>query len=315
MLARYNLEGVIDQVDKVESSGNRSIWGSPRPIERSSILNPYGGGWHVDRAAFDAALRRKALEAGAQLFAPVFVRQIERTGRCWGIVFESGETRRRLQAGTIIDASGRNRAFVKQQGVPQIKHDALVGCYRVFQTTSVMDTDLFTTIESSPSGWWYSSRIPDQRRVVIYFTDLDLVRGNFWSGNSWEGPIEITAIIKGLVRDYDYQCVGHARTLLADTSRLTTPWGQGWRAVGDAAAALDPLSSSGMMAAVRSAVQVVKQILDGSNGTTGDLWGADHDKQNELRTKYYTQELRWRSSPFWSRRQTGAARMLPTPFP
>lgn len=310
MLKTYQLDGVIDQVDKLKSSGNRSFWGSARPIERSSILNPYGGGWHVDRLAFDAALLREALKAGAELIAPVFVEKFERTECGWRIRLKSGETMRCLRAGTTIDASGRNRFFVRKQAVPQIKHDALVGCYRVFQTNSVMDTDLFTTIESDPSGWWYSSCIPGQRRVVVYFTDFDLLRENSWSGNLWGESLKITAMIKGLIGDYGYQCVGHARSVLADTSRLATPRGEGWWAVGDAAATLDPLSSSGMMIAVRSAVEVVRQILDGSGGTKSDSWGVDHDKQNELRMKYYGQERRWISSSFWSRRQAPRDRTL-----
>ena len=205
ILVTHQLNAVIEQVERLESSGKRSIWGSTRLIERSGILNPYGGGWHLDRAAFDVALLREAIKAGAAPIAPASLEQIERAAHGWTMFVKSREMRHRVSAKTIIDASGRSRFFARKQGIPQIVYDALVGCYRVFQTTSAIDSDLSTTIESESLGWWYSSRIPGQRRVVVFFTDRDLMRRSRWSGNSWEGSLRGTAIIQGLIRDHGYQ--------------------------------------------------------------------------------------------------------------
>src|ERR1041384_7456607 len=40
----------------VKSVGICSIWGSETPHENDHFYNPYGAGWHIDRARFDALL-------------------------------------------------------------------------------------------------------------------------------------------------------------------------------------------------------------------------------------------------------------------
>src|SRR5271154_4073596 len=47
------------------SLGIRSAWGSQTLADRDFLLSPYGAGWHVDRARFDAMMRASALRSGA----------------------------------------------------------------------------------------------------------------------------------------------------------------------------------------------------------------------------------------------------------
>lgn len=42
-------------------TGNASAWATPELEERPSIMNPFGHGWHLDRAAFDELLRDAVL--------------------------------------------------------------------------------------------------------------------------------------------------------------------------------------------------------------------------------------------------------------
>jgi 2-polyprenyl-6-methoxyphenol hydroxylase-like FAD-dependent oxidoreductase len=50
------------------SYGIRSAWGQDYLYDNDFIFNPYGMGWHVDRARFDAMLARNAERAGAKLY-------------------------------------------------------------------------------------------------------------------------------------------------------------------------------------------------------------------------------------------------------
>ena len=70
--------------------GTRSVWGSASPYENESLFNPYGAGWHVDRAALDAWLARLAEEAGVRVMRRTRVVALREDGRRhgWSFVLE-----------------------------------------------------------------------------------------------------------------------------------------------------------------------------------------------------------------------------------
>ena len=51
----------------IAAPGTVVCWGDDEPWETDSIANPYGHGWHLDRARFDAMLLTAAVRAGAQM--------------------------------------------------------------------------------------------------------------------------------------------------------------------------------------------------------------------------------------------------------
>jgi flavin-dependent dehydrogenase len=94
----------------------------------------------------------------------------------------------------------------------------------------------------------------------------------------------------------------------ANTSRLDHVAGKNWLAVGDAAMALDPLSSQGVYNALQSgliAAQAIDSALAG-DVTAPQKYAAsveeDYDACLETRAYYYAAETRWPDSPFWQRR-------------
>jgi len=302
-LAACGMDQVLQRVAKIAAAGNRSIWGSASPFERSGILSPYGGGWHIDRAAFDAALLQEAQAAGARLMMPASLGEVSRREGLWCLALRTPNGAVQIECEAVIDASGRTRAFARRLAIPQVKHDSLLGIARLFDCGNGRDVDTRTTIESAPLGWWYTARIPSDRRVVVYFTDIDLAREAAWRDDrEWNGALATTTLIQPLVMDHRYRCCGSATNVVADTSRLELPGGEQWWAVGDAAASLDPLSSAGISHALQSAVAVAQCVAGGRIGDTV-RWKASHDLQNRRRIEYYSIEKRWPVSPFWSRRQ------------
>jgi flavin-dependent dehydrogenase len=93
-------------------------------------------------------------------------------------------------------------------------------------------------------------------------------------------------------------------------SRLLNPiTGPNWLAVGDAASRFDPLSSQGIVKALRSGIfasYAIGDLLVRSDPT--GLRRYQHYITEEFRSytqtraKYYGQEQRWPQSPFWRRR-------------
>jgi flavin-dependent dehydrogenase len=91
--------------------------------------------------------------------------------------------------------------------------------------------------------------------------------------------------------------------------RLEPAAGEGWIAVGDAASTYDPLSSQGVMKALRSGVYGAYAV--GDMLTSWDDTGlrryrafveSELDGYLATRSRYYAEEQRWPDRPFWRRR-------------
>ena len=86
--------------------------------------------------------------------------------------------------------------------------------------------------------------------------------------------------------------------------------GEGWLAVGDAAATFDPLSSQGIFKALRSGVLASYAILDYFKGNRAGLaryatlLAQEYESYLETRSEYYGRERRWPQSRFWQRRHS-----------
>src|SRR5262249_56659552 len=70
----------LSSCERLESYGIRSSWETPAARHRDFLFNPYGCGWHVDRARFDAMLAGAAAEAGAELLLSAHVKCYRMTG-------------------------------------------------------------------------------------------------------------------------------------------------------------------------------------------------------------------------------------------
>jgi flavin-dependent dehydrogenase len=89
-----------------------------------------------------------------------------------------------------------------------------------------------------------------------------------------------------------------------------------WLAVGDAALAVDPVSGSGVIRALRTAraaAETVLAVLAGDRAAIED-YEADRNKECTTylieRLSYYGAESRWPSAPFWQRRAEAAERLV-----
>ncbi len=94
----------------------------------------------------------------------------------------------------------------------------------------------------------------------------------------------------------------------AESSRLDAIAGEGWFAIGDAAAAYDPLSSHGVAAAMGSGFyggHAVADLLDGRDEARPaylDLMQRAYGAYLDLLRERYAAERRWPEAPFWRRR-------------
>jgi flavin-dependent dehydrogenase len=284
------------------SFGNRSAWGGPELRDTDFIRDPSGLGWHVDRARFDVALREIAGAKGARICHPARVSQVSQGPRQKWLVRAGDQT---IAADWVIDCGGRASSFARSQSVRRKSFDQLMAIGAEFASS---DQDSRTLVESAPGGWWYTSLVPNGRRVVVFHTDAGSEAARM--ARSIEGFCALAASTVHIrERLRDGRPSGRLKAVSAATSCLEQFHGSGWLAAGDAAMTFDPLSSQGIYTALYGGMKAA-EAMDAAL-RRGDDCAASHtetldrvfDTYIEYRHVYYAGETRWPNISFWRSRQ------------
>jgi flavin-dependent dehydrogenase len=293
------------------SYGTRSAWGTADADQHSHVVTPYLTGWHVDRLAFDRMLADAAVEVGAELRLGARVASCTRCGpgdaSALLHVTES-DACQSLRADLVIDATGRAGVIARRLGAKRVVFDHLVGI-----AAHVVDpragAHCCTLVETTDDGWWYSAPVARGRSVAMLMTDGDLARTRKLAvASSWHAALRrapLTSVrLDGAQRSWGPQTFSAmSQRLLRDAADPTR-----WLAVGDAALAVDPISGSGVIRALRTARAAASAALAALAGDSAALAVYDDERNHECttylheRASYYARERRWLRSAFWSRR-------------
>jgi flavin-dependent dehydrogenase len=99
----------------------------------------------------------------------------------------------------------------------------------------------------------------------------------------------------------------------ASSRRIEPAAGEGWLAVGDCASRFDPLSSQGIVKALRGGIfasYAIGDLLTRSDGSGVSRYRRhvldEFRSYERTRSAYYREEQRWAGSEFWRRRHTAA---------
>ena len=290
--------------DHLASYGNCSAWGSRELIDQSFVFNPHGNGWHLDRSRFDRTLMNVAVEAGAKLFSGAVVQDCWRSDPGWQLQLSNAEV---ISANFVVDASGRRSWFSRKQGAQRTSFDNLVAVAAVMETKSEpIDHDSLTMIEAVVEGWWYAARLPGMKLAAVYLSDADLEATRLArTSDGWLSLLNQTVHLRKRIERHGYRIALEPRIVSANSSRLDFAVGDSWLAVGDAAAAFDPLSSQGIVTAMESGRLAAEIILAGQPRALksySDRLEQIFDVYLSNRNFYYSQERRWPDSTFWQRR-------------
>jgi flavin-dependent dehydrogenase len=288
-----------------------SLWGTLRPHERDALFSPYGLGWHLDRAKFDATLARAVEGRGVGVHREARVRTCQRGSRGrWTVEVRSPEGELRLDSAFVVDATGRAAWLARRQGARRVAYDRLVGIVGVREGAAYPDHRLY--LEAFESGWWYATALPGGHGVAACMTDADaLPRAPARISAFWRDSLRHAPRTAELIGPEGAATV--VRTVTAGTSRLESVCGPGWVAVGDAAASYDPLSSRGIGMAlatgVAAAAVVARALREGQPGALAaysDWLRADYSRYlDEWRRYYAGAATRWPASSFWTSRGGG----------
>jgi hypothetical protein len=229
----------------------RLLWsGAPETVPAA------GGSGLIRRDVFDAAL---LAATGVQVIR-ARARAPYRAEGCWHVPLAAGEGR--LTARFLIDASGRAGGVFGKPEAAGPATTALVGHWS--GATLPAGTML---VEAMADCWCWAAASVEGRLQTAVFVDSRACAGRGHAALTAQAERSLRAgtLFGPVVRGARLlaSAIGDATPRYADT-----PAGADWLRTGDAAVAPDPLSSQGMVAALRLSIQgaaVVHTILAGGD--------------------------------------------------
>jgi FAD-dependent halogenase len=278
VLEDFGLVGACRDAGFVEKTGATFIWGKTREpwsinFSETEFL-PSSFAFHVERSVFDQILLDNARSTGVEVHTNVTVLDgIQEDGRIVGVTYRDNDTgdTKSVRGRFVVDASGSASVIGRNATVRRYDDQMRqLAMYSYFKNVR-RQTDFragHISIESCPKGWFWFIPIESESLGEI---SLGLVTGQefkeeirqkgtkaFFDEALSEAPYiqellgpdaECTQPMR-VVRDWAYTC--------DETS------GPGYYLVGDAAAFLDPLLSTGVslaMLAGYSASACINSVL------------------------------------------------------
>lgn len=291
--------------EKLESYGIRSAWETPAARHHDFLSNPYGCGWHVDRARFDAMLAAAAADRGAELLLSAHVKSCTiMDGQCH-LEVAHDEKNLTVFGRVLIDATGRKALLASRLGAQADVADRLIGVV-AFCSSKSSELAQWALIEAVEEGWWYSAPLPDGHMVFAYMTDSDL-----WNANIWHELLELAPMT--FERAGCRQIPTPSLVVSAGSLVRRPVAGASWIATGDAALAFDPLSGQGVLKSIESGTRCAAAIAGYLAGDPDALKSYDRWVQEtyqdylSVRRHFYSAVLHWPNSQFWTRRQSSNA--------
>ena len=299
-----------------------AVWGHANLSDRSSILNHMGEGYLLDRGNFDVMLAEAVVNKGGQLYLQtkcVEGEQLANGG--WRLLLER-ETKDPcfLEARFLVDATGRQARIAKRMGAKSLTYDSLVGvaAFLQFEDEELAPEKLSAgevLVESVPEGWWYSAWLPNGHLAMVLMTDVDIMR-RLALHKQQEWIRQLSRAPHSRDRARNGAMVAPLTVKPAHSHRLDQVVGQDGVAIGDAAAAFDPLSSMGSGHSMTCGWDVGVLLINHLNGHKANdsdpdttvlqtyQKGLARNFQTYLtmREAYYGLERRWQDASFWQRR-------------
>ena len=287
-----------------------AAWGSSSLTERYSLFTSQGEGFMLDRGLFDSMLAEAVFNQGGKLYLKTkYLKSEQLDSDAWLLQLHhySGEEFS-IEARYFVDATGRQARVARKLGAKSLVYDRLIGVCSYFECLEQQSNRQEVLVESVPEGWWYSAPLPNERLVVALITDTDILQEE--KANQYKGWSKLLLQTRYTIqRVWGGTAVAPLTVKVAHSHILTPAVGDRWMAVGDAAAAFDPLSSLGIGHAIASGCSGAVAIADNLNGKDQLLQEyysqlkINFENYLQMRHSNYQIEQRWNTAPFWQRRR------------
>jgi flavin-dependent dehydrogenase len=202
----------------------------------------------VDRALLDALLRAAASRAGVRVLSPASARSPQRaTSGGWTIPIMTGNGAAVVNTMFLVDARGKRRRMCIDDDAARTA--ALSASWTRFNRSYVQ-----TRIEAGQHEWYWGSPLPNGRYGATVFLDSTRAAGLGADGRAklYRTLLSCSTLCKDLLHG---DMVGPVSVQDASSRIAGELIGNDFIRVGEAAFAIDPLSSQGIQTAVLSAIQ------------------------------------------------------------
>lgn len=251
----------------IRKYGTTLRWGSEREpwTIHFGEAGPWDYAFEVKRADYDHILLQHARELGALVVEEAHVHEaIFEEGRCVGVRYGMGKRGEKIEvrAPYVVDASGQGRVIARQEGALDWHEDLRnIAVWTYYQGgTQMIGPDRGNILtEYHEDGWVWVIPFADGTRSVGFVGPNDLFTESgqtpeeyFTSRLAVSG--EAKRLLDGAQRISDYR-------VIKDWSCTADKFsGPGYVIVGDAAAFVDPLFSTGVMLAMKSASVAARAV-------------------------------------------------------
>ncbi len=314
LLEEFGLRERVEASDVFRGRNAIIRWADDKPSHKVHQGVP---GLQVNRSAFDALLLAAAREAGVRVLQPARTAKPRRraTGN-WSISYRSGENQGIIDAGFVIDATGRRGLLSPSKRDDGPRTTALYGYW---QATPLRAGT--TLIDVQPSAWLWGGMVPGEGFNAMVFLDGDNCRGRHPDRRQlYLDHLAQSALFKDCLSG---RLPGAVRACDATATHREDCCGVDFVKVGEAAFALDPLSSQGVLAALTTALHgsiVVNTILSNParTRTAMDFYRERVEEAIARNRRYaassYAEQSLYTNSKFWcSRAQREDVTTDPTP--
>jgi len=279
-------------------------WDGPQRERRE----PGAAGLLVDRSRFDQILLDRARAVGVRVLQPAMVHKRTRGPAGWTLRIEAAGRETTLATPVLIEAGGRSALRGQQRRLMGPRTIALYAYWRG------QGFPAGPRIEAGRDAWYWGVPLPDGTYNTLVFVDADRVRAR--ARDAITGWFHQLLGRSGLMQGCRDARLA-SRVLAADaTPHLDDDCVTADRIkVGEAALALDPLSSSGVQNAIQAALigaLVVNTLLGKpTSGEAAQRFYREHLSETARRHRLWTAGHYARvpasdDLPFWRDRSAGA---------
>ncbi|MCW2863910.1 MAG: NAD(P)/FAD-dependent oxidoreductase [Actinoallomurus sp.] len=272
-MAELGLTELMDNRGFERKYGGSLVWGNNKIPWNFSFIKggPYQYAYHTRRADFDALVLNRARQLGAHVMEEVVVKDAtqDENGRVTGVRYQlrGSEEVREARASLVVDASGQAR-LLSRKFSEVTWHEELrnVAVWTYFDNTERLPGDEWTNIliEGLEEGWFWAIPIEKDNMSVGYVTRTERAGATDQSLQElFNSERERTTRLKHLLRNARQ---ASAFRTARDWSYTTHQFhGDGWVLVGDSAAFVDPLFSTGVALATLAGstlAKIIDKIID-----------------------------------------------------
>lgn len=224
--------------------------------------------WHVERAEFDKMLFDNAADKGATCLDNTRVVDVVFQGeQIESINLQtSGKIPQKVTAKVVIDATGQQALLATKLGLRRINPDLrkaaiwqhFQGAYRDEEGGGVKTVIMHT--EEKQSWFWYIPQANDIVSVGVVGDNDYLLKGRGTPAEIFAAEMEKCSTLKCWLHDAEsMDDLQVAKEFSYSTERSA---GSGWVLVGDAWGFIDPVYSSGVYFALKSAELAADSVID-----------------------------------------------------